>query len=202
MLANMLQVGLVWGGVSLVVLIVLSVFVYAGSTRRHGSSGVLSFDDPEVVSLPNERRGSARSGQMSSTKTTHSQNGADESAGAEPAITHQVTTDSGSLNRLLAGVQLPCGLERLHPDDEDEAVRMAFVTVAQEPRMVAVSVVDELERLGMEVEPLSYTEARAHRDGFELAVTIYLEPRRVIRARRTAFPTAPLDAVVVEFTRV
>ena len=72
MLANMLQVGLVWGGVSLVVLIVLSVFVYAGSTRRHGSSGVLSFDDPEVVSLPNERRGSARSGQMSSTKTTGS----------------------------------------------------------------------------------------------------------------------------------
>ena len=123
-------------------------------------------------------------------------------AGAEPAITHQVSEDSGSLNRLLAGVQLPCGLERLHLDDEDETMSMAFVTAEAEPRIIAVSLVDELERLGMEVEPLSYTEARAHRDGFELAVTIYLEPRRVIRDRRTAFPKAPTDSVVVEFTMV
>ena len=118
------------------------------------------------------------------------------------AITHQVSEDSGSLNRLLAGVQLPCGLERLHLDDEDETMSMAFVTAEAEPRIIAVSLVDELERLGMEVEPLSYTEARAHRDGFELAVTIYLEPRRVIRDRRTAFPKAPTDSVVVEFTMV
>ena len=61
---------------------------------------------------------------------------------------------------------------------------------------------DELERLGLEVEPLSYTEARAWRDGLELAVTIFLEPRRVIRGRRAAFPTAPPDAVVIEFSVV
>ena len=80
---------------------------------------------------------------------------------------------------------------------------MAFVH--HRPRaaeVVAVAVVDELERLGMDVEPLSYTEARAWRDGLELAVTIYLEPNRVIRGRRPAFPTAAPDAVVVEFSVV
>ena len=200
MLATILQVALVWGAVSVVAMAVLSAFVYAGGTRRRGSAGVLNFEESEVVAIGGERRPAAKGSAGGPSATLGPP--AHELAGSEPAITHQVTTDSGSLNRLLAGVQMPCGLERLHPADEDETVRMAFVTVAEEPRLVAVSVVDELERLGMEVEPLSYTEARAHRDGFELAVTIYLEPRRVVRSRRTAFPTAPVDGVVVEFTRV
>ena len=199
MLATVLQVALVWGAVSVVVMVVLSAIVYAGGTRRRGTAGVLTFEEAAVVTIGSDRRPTAN-GATGSSSTEAAQLA--HEPGSEPAITHQVTTDSGSLNRLLAGVQMPCGLERLHPADEDETVRMAFVTVAEEPRLVAVSVVDELERLGMEVEPLSYTEARAHRDGFELAVTIYLEPRRVVRSRRTAFPTAPIDGVVVEFTRV
>ena len=74
------------------------------------------------------------------------------------------------------------------------------MTTGYDARVVAVSIVDELERLGMDVEPLSFTEARAWRDGLELAVTIHLEPRRVIRYRRPAFPTAPEESIVLEFS--
>jgi len=56
--------------------------------------------------------------------------------------------------------------------------------------------------MGLEVEPLSYTEARAFRDGFELAVTLFTEPHRVIRDRRLAFPGAGDEAIVIEFSVV
>ena len=48
----------------------------------------------------------------------------------------------------------------------------------------------------------SYTEARAFRDGFEIAVSIYVEPNRVIRDRRLAFPGADPEGVVIEFSVV
>jgi hypothetical protein len=186
---SLLQIGLVWVVVSVVVLGVLSLLVYLGGSRRRdpGQPRSLTFDDAQVFPLtgrPVEREPEP------------------EPPRVEPAITHPVSAHSGALDRLLAGVQLPCGLERLHPAGEDETICMAFVTTKSEPRLVAVAVVDELERLGMYVEPLNYTEARAWRDGFELAVTIHLEPNRVIRGRRPAFPNAAPDAVVVEFSVV
>jgi hypothetical protein len=189
---SLLQIGLVWVIVSVVVLAGLSLVVYLGGSRRRdpNRSRTLTFDDAQVYPLagrPAEREPEPEP---------------DEPAHVEPAITHPVSSDSGALERLLAGVKLPCGLERLHPAGEDETIRMAFVTSLSEPRVVAVAVVDELERMGMDVEPLSYTEARAWRDGLELAVTIYLEPNRVIRGRRPAFPNAAPDAVVVEFSVV
>ncbi|MDY7101133.1 MAG: hypothetical protein S0880_08095 [Actinomycetota bacterium] len=119
----------------------------------------------------------------------------------EPAVTHLVTSDSAVIDRLLAGAVMPCGLEHL-PSSEADPNRMAFATAGYDPRVVAVSVVDELERLGLDIEPLDFSEARAWRDGFELAITIYLEPRRVIRDRRPAFPDAPPGAVVIEFSVV
>jgi hypothetical protein len=186
---SVVQVGLIWIVVSLVILAGLSLLVYLGGNRRKdrnrprhlhfGDGGFAPGDAPETEIGPPP-----------------------EPERFEPAITHPVSAASGALGRLLAGVQLPCGLERLHPGGEDESVRMAFVTRNYEPRMVAVSVVDELERLGMDVEPLSQTEARAWRDGFELAVTIFMEPNRVIRGRRPAFPNAPPDGVVIEFSVV
>jgi hypothetical protein len=188
---SLLQVGLVWVAVSVVVLGGLSLLVYLGGSRRRDPNQprTLTFDDAQVYPL-NGRRVEAEPEPEPEPPRT------------EPAITHPVSADSGVLERLLAGVQLPCGLERLHPVGEDESIRMAFVTTHAEPRVVAVSVADELQRLGMEVEPLDKTEARAWRDGLELAVTIYLEPSRVIRGRRLAFPNAAPDAVVVEFSVV
>ena len=112
------------------------------------------------------------------------------------------STESGALDRLLAGVTLPCELERLHLEGEDERERMAFHTKGYEAREVAVSVVDELERMGMDIEPLSYTEARAFHDGFEYAVSIFTEPNRVIHDRRLAFPGADPRSVVIEFSVV
>ena len=79
---------------------------------------------------------------------------------------------------------------------------MAVHTKVYEHREVAVSVVDELEGMGMDIEPLSYTEARAFRDGFEIAVSIFTEPNRVIRDRRLAFPGADPRSVVIEFSVV
>lgn len=186
---SLVQVGLVWITVSVVVLAGLSLLVYLGGSRRRDPNQprTLTFDDAQVYPL-NGR--------------TAEPEPAPEPPKPEPAITHPVSAESGALDRLLAGVQLPCGLERLHPAGEDESIRMAFVTSYEEPRVVAVSIVDELERLGMEVEPLDQTEARAWRDGLELAVTIYLEPNRVIRGRKLAFPNAAPDAVVVEFSVV
>jgi hypothetical protein len=185
-----LQAALVWLVVSLVVMAALSAFVYLSGSRRRGSTQPtqLTFDDAQVYEFAGDRR--------------PEQTAPPNPARAEPAITHPVSSDSGALDRLLAGVKLPCGLERLRPEGEDETISMAFVTSGYEPRMVAVSVVDELERLGLDVEPLSYTEARVWRDGLELAVTIFLEPRRVIRNRRPAFGTAPPDSVVIEFSVV
>jgi len=74
------------------------------------------------------------------------------------------------------------------------------VTYGYDGREVALCVADELERMGMDIEPLTYREARAFRDGLELAVTIHLEPSRVIRDRRIAYPGLAADAVVIEFS--
>jgi hypothetical protein len=183
------QVGLVWVGLSLLVMAGLSIVVYwRGGRRRDRRPSQLTFDDARVYSF-------------SPAPSDEARHPADD-APSEPLITRPVSLTSGALDRLLAGVRLPCGLERLHPDGEDENLRRAFFTIGHEPKMVAISVADELERLGLEVEPLSFTEARAWRDGLELAVTIFLEPRRVIRGRRAAFPTAPSEAVVIAFSVV
>jgi hypothetical protein len=174
----------------LLVMVVLTAFVTVGSRRRRHDSGpeYLTFEDrAQVFTFSN--RGPSRAASAF-----------DDPNHAEPAINHQVSSESGALDRLLAGVSMPCELERLPLEDEDPAMRMAFVTTGHDARVAAVSVVDELERLGMEIEPLSYTEARAFRDGLEIAVSIYLEPKRVIRGRRPAFPGAPSDSVVIEFS--
>jgi hypothetical protein len=184
------RIGIIWLIASLLVMVVLTAFVTIGSRRRRMDTGpeYLTFEDrAQVYTISN--RGPARPGSAF-----------DAPAHSEPAINHQVSSESSSLDRLLAGVSMPCDLVRLPLEDEDPAVRMAFVTTGHEARVVAVSVVDELERLGMDVEPLSYTEARAFRDGLEIAVSIYLEPKRVIRGRRPAFPGAPPDSVVIEFS--
>lgn len=187
-MSGFIQLGAVFVIVSLLAMIGLSVAVYVGGSRRRPPEYVTFEEGPAVTPLQAERRAAAPGGDLFDTTR------------AEPAVTHPIHEDSGTLDRLLAGVQLPCGLERLYPDGEDELVRRAFVTSGYDARVVAVSVVDELERLGMDVEPLSYTEARAWRDGLELAVTIYLEPKRVIRYRRPAFPSVDPDAVVIEFS--
>ncbi len=184
------RIGLIWLIASLLVMVVLTAFVTVGSRRRRQDDGpeYLTFEDrAQVFTFSN--RGPSRA-TTAFDGPTH----------AEPAINHQVSSESGALDRLLAGVSMPCELERLPLEDEDPAMRMAFVTTGHDARVVAVSVVDELERLGMEVEPLSYTEARAFRDGLEIAISIYLEPKRVIRGRRPAFPGAPPDSVVIEFS--
>jgi hypothetical protein len=181
------RIGLVWLLASVLTMVILSVFVFMGSRRKrlseHGPSYV-TFDVPAQVYQLNPRRAT------------------EAELHAEPAINHQVNAESGALDRLLAGVSLPCELERLYVDGEDDRLRMAFQTKGYEAREVAVSVVDELERMGMDVEPLSYTEARAFRDGFEIAVSIYLEPARVIRDRRLAFPGADSQSIVLEFSVV
>lgn len=183
------RIGLVWLLASMLTMIVLSGFVFLGSRRKRlTDSGprYVTFDAPaQVYQLNPRRRGE-------SVLDPH----------AEPAITHAVTAESGALDRLLAGVAMPCELERLPLEGEDDSVRMAFQTTGYDAREVAVSVVDELERMGLDVEPLSYTEARAFRDGFEIAVSIYIEPTRVIRDRRLAFPGAEPSGIVIEFSVV
>jgi hypothetical protein len=182
------RIGLIWLLASLLVMVTLSFFVIVGSRRKRAETPgprYLTFDQPaQVYSFA--RRSGAEGDEIR----------------AESAITHPISADSGALDLLLAGVSLPCELERLPLEGENEAVRMAFVTTGYDARMVAVSVVDELERLGMDIEPLSYNEARAFRDGMEIAVSIYSEPNRVIRGRRPAFPGALSDSVVIEFSVV
>ncbi len=181
------RIGLVWLLASTLTMVVLTALVFLGSRRKrqetHGPQ-YLTFDTPaQVYQLAPRGR-------------------AEFEVYAEPAITHPVNAESGALDRLLAGVSMPCELERLHLDGEDERERMAFTTKGYEAREVAVSVVDELERMGMDIEPLSYTEARAFRDGFEIAVSIYIEPNRVIRDRKVAFPNVDPRAIVIEFSKV
>ncbi|MCC6437301.1 MAG: hypothetical protein IT196_19890 [Acidimicrobiales bacterium] len=181
------RIGLVWLLASMLTMFALSALVFLGSRRKRLSEAgpkYLTFDAPAQLYQLSPRRGS------------------EYESYAEPAISHPVSADSGALDRLLAGVALPCELERLHLEGEDERERMAFHTKGYEPREVAVSVVDELERMGMDIEPLSYTEARAFRDGFEIAVSIFTEPNRVIRDRRLAFPGADPRSVVIEFSVV
>lgn len=192
------RIGLIWLIASLLVMVTLTSFVMVGARRRRAEGGpdYVKFDDRAQVFTFAQRSSYRTSGAFALD--------ADPEAAPHPApaITHPVTSESGALDRLLAGVTMPCGLEPLFLEDADPSQRMAFVTAGEEPRVVAVSVVDELERLGMEVEPLSYTEARAHRDGLEISVSIYMDPKRVIRGRRPAFPNTPPDAVVIEFSRV
>ncbi|MDH4146152.1 MAG: hypothetical protein OEY23_13405 [Acidimicrobiia bacterium] len=199
----MLQIGLAWLIVSVLAMVGLTVFVFIGGrrTRALRSDRFVTFDEAQVYSFSADRRRSERDDDLDEH---HEATAAHTAAWreAEPAINHPVSADSGALDRLLAGVQMPCNLERLYPEGEDERIRMAFVTSDHEPKVVAVSVADELERLGMDIEPLSFTEARAWRDGFELAVTIHMDPRAVIRGRRPAFPTAPEDSIVIEFSVV
>ena len=120
--------------------------------------------------------------------------------GASPVVSRRLTAESGVLERLLAGVRLPCDLAPLRVDGDDPRLRQSFVTYGYDGREVALCVADELERMGMDIEPLTYREARAFRDGLELAVTIHLEPSRVIRDRRIAYPGLAADAVVIEFS--
>jgi hypothetical protein len=181
------RIGLVWLLASVLTMIVLSGLVFAGARRRRlGGNGpaYVSFETPANVAPL-----SARSRERDRTPP-------------EPVVTRRVTAESGALDRLLAGVQLPCDLEPLSVEGDNHRSRMAFVTYGYDAREVAVSVVDELERMGMDVEPLTYSEARAFRDGFEIAVTLYIEPSRVIRDRRIAFPGLRPDAVVLEFSVV
>jgi len=201
-MTGFMQLGAVFLVVSLLVMIGLTVVVYLGGSRRGSRPEYVTFEEgPAVVPLPSERRGKDDDEDDEDLdEVAEPEDLFQPGRGSEPAVTRPVYEDSGALDRLLAGVQMPCGLERLYPDGEDELVRRAFVTTGYDPRVVAVSVVDELERLGMDVEPLSFTEARAWRDGFELAVTIYLEPKRVIRYRRPAFPSVDPDSVVIEFS--
>ncbi len=183
------RIAVVWLLASVFVMIGLTAFVFIGSRRRSsGGRRYLVFSDDAVVPLPHGR--GYPDDVIDLSEPDH----------AEPAVTHPVTSASGSLDRLLAGVTMPCGLERLPLDEVEEEYRRAYMTSGWDPKTVAVMMVDELERLGMDVEPLSYTEARAHRDGLELAVTLYLEPRRVIRGRGPAFPGAQPDSVVIEFS--
>ncbi|MFN0027414.1 MAG: hypothetical protein ACKV2O_09590 [Acidimicrobiales bacterium] len=192
------RVGFVWLATSLVIMVVLSSFVFVGSRRKRMASDsprYLTFDSARVVPL-NRGRGDHAA--------EHDVDGVDGDphGASSPVIRHQITASSGALDRLLAGVQMPCGLVRLYVEGEDESQRMAFQTFGFDAREVAVSVVDELERMGMDIEPLSYTEARAFRDGLELAVSIYAEPNRVIRNRRLAFPGTDPTGIVIEFSVV
>lgn len=189
---------MVWLLASVLTMVVLSGFVFVGSRRKRledESAPYLDFDAAARVVRLSPR---GRSG----TAAAEAAGGGENEAYAEPAIRHPINAESGALDRLLAGVTLPCELERLPIDGEDETKRRAFQTFGYEARAVAVSVVDELDRMGMDIEPLSYTEARAFRDGFELAVSIYTEPNRVIRNRRLAFPGADPAGIVIEFSVV
>lgn len=194
------RVGFLWLATSLLVMLVLTSFVFVGSRRKRlagDSPRYLTFDSARVVPLTSR----ARVGESASADTVDHVD-TDLHTASSPVIRHQITASSGALDRLLAGVQMPCGLVRLPVEGEDETRRMAFQTFGFEPREVAVSVVDELERMGMDIEPLSYTEARAFRDGLELAVSIFTEPNRVIRNRRLAFPGSDPSGIIIEFSVV
>lgn len=181
-------------------MLVLTSFVFVGSRRKRLASDsprYLTFDSARVVPLtPRGRTVGVHPVEVFEELES------DLVATPSPVIRHQITASSGALDRLLAGVQMPCGLTRLSVEGEDETRRIAFQTTGIDAREVAVSVVDELERMGMDIEPLSYTEARAFRDGLELAVSIFNEPNRVIRNRRLAFAGADPSGVVIEFSVV
>lgn len=116
---------------------------------------------------------------------------------ASVGMISMLDADTDALVRLLAGVEWPCGLEELPGAEPD---RVAYVTTEATSREVGLRVGEELRRLGLDVEAVQHHEARIWRDGLELLMTLYENPRRVIRDRRVAFPTAPREAVVVEFS--
>ena len=104
----------------------LSLVVYLGGSRRKdpGRPRTLTFDDAQVYPL------AGRSAEeVPEPEPPH----------VEPAITHPVSAESGALDRLLAGVQLPCGLERLHPAGEDETILPAHDQLrAQFPDLLTI----------------------------------------------------------------
>ncbi|MFN0092926.1 MAG: hypothetical protein ACKVWR_22040 [Acidimicrobiales bacterium] len=113
--------------------------------------------------------------------------------------------DAALIERLLVDVKLPSGLVYAAPPTPGQDLdhdRLAFITTEASARELAEAISEELAEAGFEVEPLSAHEARAHRDDAELAVTIYTEPRSVIRDRRPAFPGAAKGAAAVEFSVV
>jgi len=109
---------------------------------------------------------------------------------------HQVTDQSSVLERLLAGMMLPC---ELAPSPTLSADRWLFVTHGHQPRIVALAIVEELERLGLDVHPVGYTEARARREGLELLVVLHADDESLQSDHRDLHPTALTGDTVVEF---
>lgn len=201
---------MVWLVASVLAMAILTAFVFIGTWRRRlagESFGYVTFEPTgRVIDL------TARAG------PGHPDDGHDREHPDAPQAGTVPTEDEGpdrplrrpapvsgrsdAVDRLLAGVSLPCGLQELPDDGHDGRRRVAFHTTGHPPREVAIGVVDELERLGVHLEPLSYSEARAFRDGFEVAVTMFVEPGRVVRDRRLAFPGVDPKAIVIEFSAV
>ena len=183
------RIGLLWLVASLLAMMVMSAFVFVGTWRRRLAGlgfGYVTFEPTgRVIDL-----------------TTRAFSEQEELLGADLSLTRSVSERSGAIDRLLAGVSLPCGLTEVAGQSVQNIGRVAFQTTGFNAREVAVAVVHELQRMGVHVESLSQNEARAFRDGIEVSVTMFVDPNRVVRDRRLAFPSLDSASVVIEFAVV
>ena len=157
----LLRIVVWWLVVSVVVMAAMTTVVMV--LRSRGARGAAA-----VIELsPRRARGD---GGAAITITDRDDTGPD--VGLTLPTRGKITGDSSVLERLLAGANLPCDLQPAPTLDPD---RWMFVTAGHQPRTVALAVVEELHRLGLEVTPVGYTEARARREGLELSVTVHAD---------------------------
>jgi hypothetical protein len=107
-----------------------------------------------------------------------------------------------SIASVLDGIRLPCDLAPLTGLGEGEANtarRATFYTVGYPAEAVAPEIADELERLGLEFNPLTENTAVARRDDVQVRVAVHAVGSAYKGVADVTFPTAPEHSVVVEF---
>lgn len=105
--------------------------------------------------------------------------------------------------QVIAGIEMPCGLVPLtlseHDLRYDRGQRAHFVTTLVPETVVAASLAEELERIGLTVKPIGETAAIAQRGRLAVELRISTVGALIDGVASVEFRSAPPNSVVVEF---
>lgn len=117
-----------------------------------------------------------------------------------PADPPGIPTGTPTLPELLAGITLPHELVPLTQLDArvDVATHVVVATEKASAELVRTGMIDELERLGYEIEHISMMHLAASGPRGRVLVDIHPDGPGVTESGTARFPTAPQGSVVVE----